>query len=239
MEFLTKATTLSQPFYKTRPPTLSPQLPSVQIMSVDILPASIPLDASKSFSSVLEPYLTNLIGIITMPTFDGTLPSDLERATIASGGVLADKHQWLQPSVDKFRKARQPEETAPDEIRSESAEPYETETAVTATGHTRKKRILMLGSGMVAAPAVDFIAQRSDVELIIGISKKLFSRSSASDNPCCLLLKASNSLLELQNLAAPHLNVKYRVIDIKKESTYLHLMHETDVVIRCASTVRL
>jgi alpha-aminoadipic semialdehyde synthase len=171
LEFLTKATTLSQPFYKTRPPTLSPQLPSVQMMSVDILPTSIPLDASKSFTSTLEPYLTNLIGYITMPTFDGTLPPDLERATIVSGGVLADKHQWLQPSVDEFRKARRSVETAPDEIWSESAEPCETETTTTATGHTRKKRILMLGSGMVAAPAVDFIAQRSDVQLIIGMSK--------------------------------------------------------------------
>jgi alpha-aminoadipic semialdehyde synthase len=124
-------------------------------------------------SSALEPYLTNLIGHITMPTFDGTLPPDLERATIASGGVLADKHQWLQPSVDEFRKARKPEETAPDAIWPESAELCEAEitTTTTATGHTRKKRILMFGSGMVAAPAVDFIAQRSDVELIIGISK--------------------------------------------------------------------
>jgi hypothetical protein len=125
----------------------------------------------------------------------------------------------LQPSVDEFWKARQPAETTPDEIRSKSTEPCETETATTATGHTRGKRILMLGS-MVAAPAVDFIAQRSDVELIIGISKILFSRSSASDNPCFLLLKASNSLSDLQNLAAPHMNVKYRVIDIMKESTY-------------------
>lgn len=140
-------------------------------MSVDILPASIPLDASKSFSLALEPYLTNLIGHITTPTFDGTLPPDLERATIASGGVLAEKHQWLQPNVDEFRKARQPEEVAPDESLSESAEPCETKTTTTPAGHTRKKRILMLGSGMVAAPAVDFLAQRSDVELIIGISK--------------------------------------------------------------------
>ena len=172
LEFLTKATTLSQPFYKTRPPTLSPQLPSIQIMSVDILPASIPLDASKSFSSALEPYLANLIGHITMPTFDGTLPPDLERATIASDGVLADKHQWLQPSVDELRKASRSEEMAPDEILLESAEPCKTESTTTVAGHTRKKRILMLGSGMVAAPAVDFIAQRSDVELMIGISKK-------------------------------------------------------------------
>jgi alpha-aminoadipic semialdehyde synthase len=144
-------------------------------MSVDILPASIPLDASKSFSSALEPYLTNLIGHIRMPTFDGTLPPDLERATIASGGVLADKHQWLQPSVDEFRKARRLEETPSNETQLKSVEPCEIETTTTATGHTRKKRILMLGSGMVAAPAVDFISQRSDVELIIGISKNIQS----------------------------------------------------------------
>ncbi|KAF8804193.1 hypothetical protein BYT27DRAFT_7194939 [Phlegmacium glaucopus] len=206
LEFLTKATTLSQPFYKTRPPTLPPQLPSVQIMSVDILPTSIPLDASKSFSSALEPYLTELIGHMTTPTFDGTLPPTLERATIASKGVLAEKHKWLQLSVDEFRKIGQEEETAPDEMSSFWPKPRKTEPT---TGHTRKKRILMLGSGMVAAPAVDFIAQRSDVELII----------------------ASNSLLELQQLAGPHLHVKYRVVDITRESTYLHLMHETDIVI--------
>ena len=232
LEFLTKATTLSQPFYKTRPPTLSPQLPSVQIMSVDILPASIPLDASKSFSSVLEPYLTDLIGHITMPTFDGTLPLDLERATIASGGVLVDKHQWLQPSVDEFRRATE-SEMAPREILSERAELCEKETTTATAGHIRKKRILMLGSGMVAAPAVDFIAQRSDVELIIGISKNYSVLVQPLINRVFILLKASNSLLELQNLAAPHRNVKYRVIDITKESTYLHLMHETDIVIRC------
>ena len=180
LEFLTKATTLSQPFYKTRPPTLSPQLPSVQIMSVDILPASIPLDASKSFSSALEPYLTNLINYTSKPKFDGTLPPDLERATIASKGVLADKHKWLQPSVDKFREV--PDEMSSksaepsDEMSLESAEPSETNPTTTPTaGYTRKKRILMLGSGMVAAPAVDFIAQRGDVELIIGISNAIRS----------------------------------------------------------------
>ena len=141
-------------------------------MSVDILPTSIPLNASKSFSSSLEPYLTNLITYAMLPTFDGTLPPALERATIASDGVLAEKHKWLQSSVDKFREARQEEKTVPDKISLESAKPRETEPATTTPGHTRKK-VLMLGSGMVAAPAVDFIAQRDDVELIIGISKTI------------------------------------------------------------------
>ena len=167
---MTKATTLSQPFYKIRPPTLSSQLPSVQIMSVDILPTSIPLDASKYFSSALEPYLKNLIDYSLMPTADGSLPPDLERATIASNGVLAEKHQWLQASVDEFQNSKQKEETPPEELWSDSQDAEdETPPVATATGHTRKKRILLLGSGMVAAPAVDFIAQRTDVELLIGM----------------------------------------------------------------------
>ena len=169
---MTKATTLSQPFYKIRPPTLSSQLPSVQIMSADILPTSIPLDASKYFSSALEPSLKNLIYDTMTPTPNGTLPPDLERATIASNGVLAEKHQWLQPSVDDFRNSRQKEETPPEELSdSQDAEgeiPPMT-TARSATGYARKKRILLLGSGMVAAPAVDFIAQRTDVELLVGM----------------------------------------------------------------------
>ena len=174
MEFLTKATTLSEPFYKIKPTSTSPQLPSVQIMSVDILPASIPLDASKSFSSALEPYLKNLIDYTIVPTTRGTLPTNLERATIATRGVLADKHKWLQPSVDEFRKRRQ--EVQVKEAWSDVAEQFhKIGPETTTTSLIRKKRILMLGSGMVAAPAVDFIAQRSDVELIIGIFKTIES----------------------------------------------------------------
>ena len=61
------------------------------------------------------------------------------------------------------------------------------------------------------------------------VFSKLLNRSSVSDK---LLSKASGSLLQLQNLAGPHLNVNYRVIDINRDLTYLHLINESDVVIR-------
>jgi alpha-aminoadipic semialdehyde synthase len=38
----------------------------------------------------------------------------------------------------------------------------------TASFTGRKKRVLILGSGMVAKPAVDHIASRKDVELVVG-----------------------------------------------------------------------
>ncbi|KAJ3496460.1 hypothetical protein NLJ89_g10482 [Agrocybe chaxingu] len=72
-----------------------------------------------------------------------------------------------------------------------------------------KKKILMFGSGMVAGPAVDYLAQRKDVELVIG----------------------SNCLAELQQLSAPYKHVQYRMIDFEKQATYKHLVAETDVVI--------
>ncbi|EFI26592.1 alpha-aminoadipic semialdehyde synthase [Coprinopsis cinerea okayama7 len=74
------------------------------------------------------------------------------------------------------------------------------------------KRILMLGSGMVAGPAVDTIMDTPGMELVV----------------------ASNSLHELQTLTAPHSvsgRVKYRVVDISKRETYKHLVAESDVVV--------
>jgi alpha-aminoadipic semialdehyde synthase len=145
-------------------------------MSVDILPASIPLDASKSFSSALEPHLKNLINYTMTPTTSGTLPPDLERATIASRGVLAEKHKWLQSSVDEFRKPSRKMEASTGPW-MDMAKNFHSPTS-SISDSIRKKRILMFGSGMVATPAVDLIAQRSDVELIIGISKTIESSFS-------------------------------------------------------------
>ncbi|KAF7314386.1 hypothetical protein MKEN_00911300 [Mycena kentingensis (nom. inval.)] len=92
LQFLTRSSTLSEPFYKTRPDTLPKDLPSVQMMAVDILPAAIPYDASQHFSRALAPYLDSLIDHYQT---GAPLGPALERATIASEGRLAEKHEWL------------------------------------------------------------------------------------------------------------------------------------------------
>jgi hypothetical protein len=46
------------------------------------------------------------------------------------------------------------------------------------------------------------------------------------------IIIASNTLLELQALTAPHFNVKYVVIDAQRPETYMALIRDADVVIR-------
>ncbi|KAF7299176.1 hypothetical protein MIND_00866300 [Mycena indigotica] len=149
LEFLTRSSTLSEPFYKTRPNTLPNDLPSVQMMAVDILPASIPYDASQHFSKALSPYLDALI---THYQTGAPLSLELQRATIASNGRLAPQHEWLwEANLSPYRAQR-------NEASSSSAVP---ETII------RKQKVLLLGSGMVAGPVVETLSQRRDIELVI------------------------------------------------------------------------
>ncbi len=148
LEFLTHATTLSAPFFKARPASLPQHLPSVTMMAVVILPSSIPLNASRGFSQALVPYLESLIA-----SYSGDNSGDrieaLNRATIVNKGELAPKHQWLQERVDAWRAST-------------------TKPTTSSHGNLKAKRVLMFGSGMVAGPAVDKLAERSDVRLVIG-----------------------------------------------------------------------
>lgn len=92
LEFLTHASTLSTPFYTTRPASLPAHLPGVQMMAVDILPTSLPLDASTHFSNVLRPYLKTLIREYRhqspVDESEAKLRAALQRATVAKDGTL-------------------------------------------------------------------------------------------------------------------------------------------------------
>ncbi|KAJ7043988.1 Saccharopine dehydrogenase-domain-containing protein [Mycena alexandri] len=204
LEFLPRSSTTSAPFYKTRPSALPNHLPSIQMMAVDILPASIPLDASEHFSTALAPYLDNLIEHYQT---SGALDLALDKATIAVGGRLAEKHRWLLDSVDKFR-AEGPTPVAAGPAPVEVTVPDEVPVVISSMG-VRKKKVLLLGSGMVAGPAVEEIARRQDVQLLI----------------------ASNSYVEAQKLAQNYTNVEFQVIDMKEHASFASLISEADLVI--------
>ena len=160
MEFSTRASTLSDPFYTVRPTNIPAHLPSVQMMAVDILPSSLPLDASTHFSDAVFPYLRSLIREYRGEKDEGDGYSEaLDRATVARGGELVGKHKWLEEPLATWREGA----TLAD-VRSESTMQQPSKEA----GVVRKKRVLMLGSGMVAGPAVDEICKRGDVELLVG-----------------------------------------------------------------------
>jgi alpha-aminoadipic semialdehyde synthase len=157
-------------------------------MSVDILPTSLPLDASTHFSKVLLPYLETLVrrycsGVPRGRSVDreeeGEHAEALDKATIAVDGRLVGRHKWLQEGVDKFYAGMRALPKKEEEGRVKEAV---AETTVEKEGQPgallRKKRLLMLGSGMVAGPAVEEIAKRGDVQLLIGGLVSHFSSSS-------------------------------------------------------------
>ncbi|KAF8903416.1 Saccharopine dehydrogenase-domain-containing protein [Mucidula mucida] len=169
LEFMTHATTLSDPSFSIRP---SDELPEVRIMSVDILPTSIPLDASKHFSSALLPYLRSVVASYAGEDA-GELGVALDRATIALDGQLTEKHAWLA--------AHRPSE----------------------------KHVLILGSGMVAGPVVDKIAENQNRRVTI----------------------ASNSLDELEALTKSHANASYVQQDLSDLTNIVEVLKTADVVI--------
>ncbi|KAH8813712.1 Saccharopine dehydrogenase-domain-containing protein [Flagelloscypha sp. PMI_526] len=210
LEFLPRATTLSEPSLTIQP---SPDLPPVRIMAVDILPASLPADASIHFTNVLLPYLEALI-----EQYTGEEASDpkrlqaLNRATI-SDGTLVPRWSWLGDEVVKVvggdvgRKIREVMTTKEQE--TESASMATSKPASSLNGMKRKK-VLLLGSGMVAKPTVDTLAARKDdIELII----------------------ASNSLAEAEKLASLHPNVSAKLVQFEDRDEVDRLVGESDLVI--------
>jgi alpha-aminoadipic semialdehyde synthase len=123
------------------------------MMAVDILPTALPIGSSTHFSSVLVPYLESLIAGYK-GSDQGKLKGALDRATVAREGRLLERHAWLGEKVEAWRAS----------------------SGAKAQTTTRKQRVLILGSGMVAGPAVSEICKRGDIELIVGKSSSRTSR---------------------------------------------------------------
>ncbi|KDQ17415.1 hypothetical protein BOTBODRAFT_105760 [Botryobasidium botryosum FD-172 SS1] len=158
LEFVTKATTIDEPFFKSRE--------GVQVMSVDILPTQLPLDASCHFSNALMPYLRALVreyqGGSTggkMKEEDAPLAEALERATIAKRGRLTEGHEWLYEQMEKMQRAEASSDVAVEStLKGSEHQPV---------GRVKKKTVLLFGSGMVAKPAVEEFLKRAEVKLVV------------------------------------------------------------------------
>ncbi|EGN97202.1 hypothetical protein SERLA73DRAFT_169625 [Serpula lacrymans var. lacrymans S7.3] len=202
LEFMPRASTLSDPFFSTRPDMLPAHLPSVQIMSVDILPASLPLDASEHFSSVLMPYLKTLIGWYRRENLEGEQYSEaVNRATVTQGGKLKGKHAWLHDPLQKWASTVA--------LNGSPSTPTRRSAVSEQQPQLRKKNVLMLGSGMVAGPAVDQICKRSDIELIV----------------------ASNCADEANRVTRQHSNSNSIIVDMNDACKISSLISNADLVI--------
>jgi len=87
----------------------------------------------------------------------------LERAKIVNEGVITSEHSWLAPRVEGWRNTQAGS--------SRSASTTDAAQAVKSSiMKDKREKVLLLGSGLVAGPAVDVFVSRGDVELVIGMS---------------------------------------------------------------------
>ena len=159
LEFLTHSSTLSEPFYKIPQSIIPNSLPTIHMMAVDILPSSLPLDASRHFSQALFPYLISLIREYQGESITDAYRNALNKATVTTAGVLVDKHAWLKEPLETWRDATNGmTEILPATISSSGLK----------DNGVQPSKVLILGSGMVAGPAVDEICKRESIRLIVG-----------------------------------------------------------------------
>jgi len=86
----------------------------------------------------------------------------LERAKIVNEGVITSEHSWLAPRVEGWRN------TQAGSSRSTCPSTDTAEAVSSSILREKRKKVLLLGSGLVAGPAVDVFVSRGDVELVIG-----------------------------------------------------------------------
>jgi len=160
------------------------------MMAVDILPASMPLDASNHFSSALEPYLVDLIhGLRTGEP--GSRSAAIKRATIVENGELTEDHRWLHPLAAPHVKNVSKEEPIARGLRNnlqKASADVPSQDLIKETSKKSKKsdpkQVLLLGSGMVAQPAVDYLVCKYGAKLMIGWLSCLSARCSNLAHDC-------------------------------------------------------
>ncbi|KAI0057988.1 hypothetical protein BV25DRAFT_1919690 [Artomyces pyxidatus] len=143
LEFVTRSTTIDSPSYDVN---------GVTVVAVDILPASLPRDASEAFAEKVLPYVRAVVKGYTGQDEKSDVVEAVKRASVASGGKVREGFEWLEEKVAAWR------------VSQDLAMSSEQGKQTLAPG---KNKVLLLGSGMVAGPTVDELAARADVELVV------------------------------------------------------------------------
>ncbi|KAI5481105.1 alpha-aminoadipic semialdehyde synthase [Pseudohyphozyma bogoriensis] len=184
LEFVTAATKIDDPViqydvFTDRFHRDASNLLSTQISSIEILPSELPLDASTHFSDSILPYVESLLKDPKSAGQDH-LSKALRRATVVENGKLAKEHEGLYSLLDGVKGTP-----------------------------ALKKKALVLGSGLVAGPAIKVLCSRSDVEVTI----------------------ASNSLEAAKTLAEPYSSATAVFLDAGDKATLASLVKDHDVVL--------
>lgn len=149
----------------------------IQIMSIENLPAQMPLEASEYFSQSLFPHVLQMLkGNFANPVIKGATLTHLD-------GQLDEKHVHLYDRIKKH--------TSPSTI-------------------SKGKRVLVLGSGYVAGPLIEYLLRDKDLTITI----------------------ASQSIEEASTLANNRQQIQVHGLNVNDSKRLSELVRAHDIVVR-------
>ncbi|NWT58316.1 AASS protein, partial [Erythrocercus mccallii] len=147
IEFMTECTTIDNPFcmYDADQHITHDSVEGSGILmcSIDNLPAQLPIEATEYFGDMLFPYIEEML------LSEGSEPLEKQNyspvvrdAVIASNGSLTPKYQYIQ----KLRESREQAQSL-------------------KMGN--EKRVLLLGSGYVSGPVLEYLTRDSNIDITV------------------------------------------------------------------------
>ncbi|XP_038608296.1 alpha-aminoadipic semialdehyde synthase, mitochondrial [Tachyglossus aculeatus] len=152
IEFMTECTTIDSPFcmYDADQHIIHDSVEGSGILmcSIDNLPAQLPIEATEYFGDMLFPYVEEmLLSDATQPLESQNFSPVVRDAVIASNGTLPEKYKYIQ----KLRESR---ELAQSLMMDD------------------KKKVLLLGTGYVSGPVVEYLSRGGDINITVGSDMK-------------------------------------------------------------------
>ncbi|NWX84796.1 AASS protein, partial [Nothoprocta pentlandii] len=147
IEFMTECTTIDSPFcmYDADQHIIHDSVEGSGILmcSIDNLPAQLPIEATEYFGDMLFPYIEEmLLSEGSEPLENQNYSSVVRDAVIASNGSLTAKYEYIQ----KLRETRE---------------------YAQLQNMDNKKRVLLLGSGYVSGPVLEYLTRDSNIDITV------------------------------------------------------------------------
>ncbi|XP_033106546.1 alpha-aminoadipic semialdehyde synthase, mitochondrial-like isoform X4 [Anneissia japonica] len=159
----------------------------VLVCSIDNMPTQLPREATDFFGDLLLPWVPEMLkSDATIPLEKQQLSRVVYDAVIASNGSLAPKYHYI---TDLRKK---------------------TDPSLAVINGAEKQRVLLLGSGYVSSPVVEYLTRDGGIEVTI----------------------ASSIKEEAENIASKYDNTEAVYLNVKTHEAHLHqLVKKHDIVI--------
>ncbi|XP_043981576.1 alpha-aminoadipic semialdehyde synthase, mitochondrial [Gambusia affinis] len=186
IEFMTECTTIDKPFCiydaDQHIDHDSVEGNGILMCSIDNLPAQLPIEATEYFGDRLGPYIWEmLLSDATKSLNEEEFSPQVRDAIITSNGALTPKFEYIEKMREKREKAQ-------------------------ILKKTGMKRVLLLGSGYVSGPLVEYLTRDEKTQVTVAsvLLKQAEELAARYPNTIPIMLDASSQEGHLDSLVTDH-----------------------------------